>query len=137
MLPICSQDEVPASQLTLSTVLLFRSTCISLWLRWVFFVAVHGLSLVVLSGGSSPAVVLRPLTAVAWCSTQAQALRAQSLWNPVLVAPRHVESSRTRNRTCVPCVGRQVLFHCASREVPPSSYGIFFYSGQTNVHNPF
>ena len=38
--------------------------------------------------------------------------------HPVLVAPRHVESSRTRNRTCVPCVGRQVLFHCATRGSP-------------------
>ena len=36
--------------------------------------------------------------------------------HPVLVAPRHVESSRTGNGTCVPCVGRQVLFHCATRE---------------------
>ena len=26
-------------------------------------------------------------------------------------------SSRTRARTCVPCIGRQILNHCATREV--------------------
>ena len=36
-----------------------------------------------------------------------------------LVAPRHVGYSRTRDRTCVPCIGRRILNHCATREVPP------------------
>ena len=35
-----------------------------------------------------------------------------------LVAPRHVGSSGTRARTRVPCIGRQILNHCATREVP-------------------
>ena len=35
-----------------------------------------------------------------------------------LVAPRHVGSSQTRARTHVPCIGRQILNHCATREVP-------------------
>ena len=35
-----------------------------------------------------------------------------------LVAPRHVGSSQTRARTCVPCTGRRILNHCATREVP-------------------
>ena len=35
-----------------------------------------------------------------------------------LVAPRHVGSSRTRARTRVPCIGRRILNHCATREVP-------------------
>ncbi|KAJ8786650.1 hypothetical protein J1605_006139 [Eschrichtius robustus] len=35
-----------------------------------------------------------------------------------LVAPRHVGSSRTRDGTCVPCIGRRILNHCATREVP-------------------
>ena len=30
--------------------------------------------------------------------------------------PRHVGSSQTRARTCVPCIGRQILNHCATRE---------------------
>ena len=35
-----------------------------------------------------------------------------------LVAPRHVGSSWTRAQTCAPCIGRQILNHCATREVP-------------------
>ena len=38
------------------------------------------------------------------------------MWRKGLVAPRHVGSSRTRDRTCVPCIGRQILNHCATRE---------------------
>ena len=34
-----------------------------------------------------------------------------------LVAPWHVESSQTRDRTCVPCIGRRILNHCTIREV--------------------
>ena len=32
------------------------------------------------------------------------------------VAPRHVGSSQTRARTRVPCISRQILNHCATRE---------------------
>ena len=46
------------------------------------------------------------------CSTWAQ------LWLTGLVAPQHVGSSWTRARTYVPCIGRQILNHCATREVP-------------------
>ena len=35
-----------------------------------------------------------------------------------LVAPQHVGSSWTTDRTCVPCIGRRILNHCATREVP-------------------
>ena len=45
-------------------------------------------------------------------------MRAQWLWLASLVAPRRVGSSHTRVRTCVPCFGRQILNHCATREVP-------------------
>ena len=31
-------------------------------------------------------------------------------------APRHVGSSQTRAQTRVPCIGRQILNHCATRE---------------------
>ena len=34
-----------------------------------------------------------------------------------LVAPRHVGSSQARAWTCVPCTGRQILNHCATRDV--------------------
>ena len=30
--------------------------------------------------------------------------------------PRHVGSSQTRARTCVSCIGRQTLNHCATKE---------------------
>ena len=40
------------------------------------------------------------------------------MWHTGLVAPQHVESSRTRARTRVPCIGRWILNHCATREVP-------------------
>ena len=42
----------------------------------------------------------------------------QQLWPSGLVAPRYVESSRTRDQTCVPCIGRQIFIHQATREVP-------------------
>ena len=35
-----------------------------------------------------------------------------------LVAPQHVESSWTRDQTPVPCLGRWILIHCATRKVP-------------------
>ena len=38
------------------------------------------------------------------------------MWLTGLVAPRHVGSSRTRDRTRVPCIGRRILNHCATRE---------------------
>ena len=39
-----------------------------------------------------------------------------------LVAPRHVGSSQTRDRTRVPCIGRRTLNHCATREGPSSKH---------------
>ena len=42
---------------------------------------------------------------------------AQRLWCAGLVALRHVASSQTRDRTYVPCIGRQILIHCTTREV--------------------
>ena len=40
------------------------------------------------------------------------------MWLTGPVAPRHVGSSQTRARTRVPCIGRQILNHCATREAP-------------------
>ena len=37
-----------------------------------------------------------------------------------LVTPQHVESSKTRNRTHVPCIGRQILNHWTTREAQKS-----------------
>ena len=99
-------------------------------------VAACGLSLVVVSRGSS-LVVMCSLLIVAVSpilehsmsfsshSTQAQWLKligsrvcAQQLWHMALPAPRHVEFPRIRDQTCVPCIGRLIPTHCATREVP-------------------
>ena len=50
--------------------------------------------------------------------------RAQQLWSMGLVAPWHVGSSGNRDRTRVPCIGRWILNHCTTREVPLSFYFI-------------
>ena len=65
------------------------------------------------------------------CGTWAQQLwlvgsraQAQQLWRTGLVAPQHVGSSWARARTRVPCIGRWILNHCTTREVPT----MMFYS---------
>ena len=109
---------------------------IQFWLCWVF-VAGCGLSLVAASGGYSPlqctGFSLRWLLLLqstgsrcvgfSSCDTWAQQLwhvgsraQAQQLWRTGLVAPRHVGSSQSRARTRVPCIGRQILNHCATKE---------------------
>ena len=56
------------------------------------------------------------------CGTRAQQLwhtssRAQAQqWFMGLVAPQHVGSSPARAQTHVPCIGRWILNHCATRE---------------------
>ena len=44
------------------------------------------------------------------------------MWLTGLVALRHVGSSQTRARTRVPCIGRQILNRCATREAPYSFF---------------
>ena len=50
------------------------------------------------------------------CGAQAPDAQAQQLWLTGPVAPWHVGSSQTRARTRVPCISRQILNHCATRE---------------------
>ena len=50
------------------------------------------------------------------CGAPAPDAQAQQLWLTGLVAPRHVGSSQTRARTRIPCIGRQIPNHCATRE---------------------
>ena len=50
------------------------------------------------------------------CGAQAPDAQAQQLWLTGPAAPRHMGSSQTRARTRVPCIGRQILNHCATRE---------------------
>ena len=59
-----------------------------------------------------------PLTAVASPVAEQQALDAQAQ-RPWLTGPAtawHVASSRTGAQTRVPCIGRQTLNHCATKE---------------------
>ena len=44
------------------------------------------------------------------------------MWLTGLVAPWHVGSSQTRARTRVPCIDRQILNHCATREAPEGGF---------------
>ena len=94
---------------------------IYLWLCWVL-VSARGPSPVAASGGqsSSRCAGYRGLSC---CRAQAPDAQAQQLWLTGPVAPRHVGSSQTRARTRVPCTGRQILNHCATREaLIPSLY---------------
>ena len=45
-------------------------------------------------------------------------MKARELWFTGLAAPQLMKSSRTRDQTCVPCIGKQILSHCSTREVP-------------------
>ena len=52
------------------------------------------------------------------CGAQAPDAQAQQLWLTGPAAPWHVGSSQTRARTHAPCISRQTLNHCATREAP-------------------
>ena len=57
------------------------------------------------------------------------------------VAPWHVGSSWTRDRTCVSCIGRWILYHRATREALSSLYkcsiGWFKYSSTCSLFGRF
>ena len=65
------------------------------------------------------------------CGAQAPDAQAQQPWLTGLVAPRHVGSSQTRTRTRVPCIGRQTLNRCATREAPSK----YFKNQNLTVHH--
>ena len=44
-------------------------------------------------------------------ASEAAAPGLRQLWRKGLAAPRHVQSSRTRDQTCVSCISRQILYH--------------------------
>ena len=48
--------------------------------------------------------------------------QAQQLWRMGLVVPQHVGSSQIGDRTHVPCIGKWVINHCTTREVPRVSF---------------
>ena len=109
----------------------FKFLFIYLWLCWVF-ISVRGLSLVGGKWGPLFIMVRGPLTIAASlvvehrlqmrrlsnCGSRTQLLRG--MW----------ESSQTRARTRVPCIGRQILNHCATREAQQVLTSYLFYTYQ-------
>ena len=95
------------------------------WLRWTL-VALCRLSPVVVTGGYSPVAAHGLLIAVAslvegsgsrYSDYSSCSMQVQQSWLKVLVALWHVESSRTRDQTCVPCTGGRILIHCITKEI--------------------
>ena len=111
---------------------------IYLWLLWVF-IAVRRPSLVAASGGYSSlrctGFSLRQLLLLrstgsrcagfSSCGSRALERRLRSCGG--FVAPLHVGSSLTRVRTRVPCIGRWILNHCATREAPDVGHFLSLY----------
>ena len=96
------------------------------WLCWAF-TAVCGLCLVAVSEGYS---LLRCTGCSPWWLLLLQSAGSRHLGSVVAasrlgscgalgwVVPQHMGSSRIRGWTHVPCLGRQIIIHCAAREVP-------------------
>ena len=59
------------------------------------------------------------------------------MWCTGPVAPRHVGSSQSRARTRVPCIGRQILNHCATREAPSKSFIVSGLTFRSLIHFEF
>ena len=76
----------------------------------VWCAAAYGFSLAVVSGGCS-------LVSASTSHCSGFPRGAQS-WLTGLAAPQHVKSSQIRDRTCVPCIGRWILSHWITKEVP-------------------
>ena len=95
----------------------FKKVFIYFWLCWVF-VAARRLPLVMVSRGCSLAVVEDSLWWLLLGNIDSRACRLQRLRDTGFVAPWHVESSWTRDRTCIPCIGRQFLSYRTTRKAP-------------------
>ena len=67
-----------------------------------------------------------PCCGLSRCRAQALDAQAQQPWLTGLAALWHVGSSRTWAQTHVPCISRQILNHCATREAP---LFFFWYAG--------
>ena len=83
--------------------------------RRLLFIVVCGLLIAVASLVAEHGLQVSGLQQVWLADSRAQ---AQQLWHTGLVALQQLicSLSRTRARTCVPCIGRQILNHCATRE---------------------
>ena len=77
----------------------------SSWLPWVSYAA-RGLCLVAVSRVYSLCCAGFSLQWLLLLQSMALGTPAQHLWHMGFLAPLHVESSWTRNGTCVPCIDR-------------------------------
>ena len=102
------------------------SSCID---RGLLFVAVRRLLIAVASLVAEHRLQARGLQQLWLAGSRAQ---AQQLWRTGLGTPRHVGSSRTRARTRVPCIGRQILNR---HEGSPSPIKINFKNYQKVLMN--
>ena len=120
---LCQSSRVPTGDPKMSkgkcifSLPYFLPTChpkilfIYFWLHWVFLLCVafssfcKGVTLQLQWEDFS----LPQLLLFLECRLWAHGLR--QLWCACLVAPRHVESSRTRDQTRVLCIGRQIFIH--------------------------
>ena len=99
----------------------------------------RGLSLVAASGGHSSSrcaglSLSRPLVVEHRLQTHRLSSCGSRAWVVAHVAPRHVGSSQTRARTRVPCIGRQTLNHCATKEALVSTILIIFSNQLHDFH---
>ena len=95
-----------------------RKCFFNFWLCWVF-VAARGLSLVVASRGFSVCARASQCRRLS-CGPRVRGSSSCShgLQSAGSVAPWHVGSSQTGDRTRVPCIARQILKHWTAREAP-------------------
>ena len=98
--------------------------------RGLLLVSVHGLLIVVASLVAEHGLQVRGLQQLWLVGSRAQ---AQQLWRTGLVALQHVGSSRPRGRTRVPCIGRWILNHCATREVQPQCFLILIFFARYSI----
>lgn len=114
----CYQDVSQATRLCdfLKCYFFIITYLLYFWLCWVF-IALHGLSPLAVSGGCSSlrwaGFSLQWL--LVW-STASRAPELQQLQHTGLAALQHVEYSKTRDQTHVPCIGQWILIHCTTRE---------------------
>ena len=97
--------------------------------RGLLFGAVRGLLIAVASLVAEHGLQARGLQQLWLAGSRAQ---AQQLWRTGLVALLRVESPRTKARTRVPCIGRRILNHCATREIPGDQFLLYFFMKDEN-----
>ena len=60
--------------------------------------------------------------------------RALWLWHGLSCSAWHMESSWTRDGTCVPCFGRKILIYCTTRETPLVLLVCFVFEWEKEWH---